>query len=62
MNIQEILDEMYDQRLSDAIEQEFPVIYGVPGSWAAIMDFVDEYEVQHPRYQGVAVGAAAAAA
>lgn len=53
------LDEIYNRRLDEAIQEAFPVIYGVPGSWAAVMDFVDDYEAQYPR--GFDIGGATVA-
>jgi len=37
----------FDTALHSAIEREFPVIYGIPGSWADLMDFIDDFTALH---------------
>ena len=56
MDYLEIQNIIYEQNLGVAIREAFPIIYGVPGSWANIMDFVDEYEEQNPRYHDTIYG------
>ncbi len=33
----------FESSLEVAINENFPVLYGIPGSWADLMDFIDEY-------------------
>ena len=61
MDYIEIQNIIYDQNLSVAIREAFPVIHGVRNSWADIMDFVDSYEIKDtkPLYNVITTSPAA---